>query len=82
MLSKQCKLHLKSENMTGWQHMKHALKIAFRLQVVVLAVLKIAFRLQVAVLAVIVHSIGPRFFKTYANDTIRRILDEQPNISK
>ena len=68
MLSKQCKLHLKSENMTGWQHMKHSLKIAFRL--------------QVAVLAVIVHSIGPRFFKTYANDTIRRILDEQPNISK
>jgi hypothetical protein len=54
--------------MTGWQHMKHALSIAFRLQVVVLAV--------------IVHSIGPRFFKTYASDTIRRILDEQPNISK
>ena len=54
--------------MTGWQHMKHALGIAFRLQVVVLAV--------------IVHSIGPRFFKTYASDTMRRILDEQTNISK
>ncbi|MDB4330990.1 DUF6356 family protein [bacterium] len=68
MLSKQCKLHLESVNMTGWQHMKHALSIAFRLQVVVLAV--------------IVHSIGPRFFKTYASDTMRRILDEQTNISK
>ena len=68
MLSKQCKLHLKSVNMTGWQHMCHALSIAFRLQIVVLAV--------------IVHSIGPRFFKTYASNTMRRILDEQPDISK
>ena len=54
--------------MTGWQHMKHALGIAFRL--------------QVAVLAVIVHSVGPRFFKTYASDTMKDILSEQPNIKK
>jgi hypothetical protein len=68
MLSKQCKLHLKSVNMTGWQHMRHALSIAFRL--------------QVAVLAVIIHSVGPRFFKTYASDTMKEILSEQPNIKK
>jgi hypothetical protein len=68
MLSKECKLHLESVNMTGWQHMRHALGIAFRL--------------QVAVLAVIVHSVGPRFFKTYASDTMKDILSEQPNIKK
>jgi len=38
--------------------------------------------LQVAVLAVIVHSVGPRFFKTYASDTMKDILSEQPNIKK
>ncbi len=68
MLSKECKLHLKSVNMTGWQHMRHALGIAFRLQVVVLAV--------------IIHSVGTRFFKTYASDTMKDILSEQPNIKK
>jgi hypothetical protein len=68
MLSKQCKLHLESVNMTGWQHMRHALSIALRL--------------QITVFAVIIHSIGPRWFKTYASETIRKILDEQPNINK
>jgi|TARA_B110000858_G_scaffold166172_1_gene193282 hypothetical protein len=68
MLSKQCKLHLESVNMTGWQHMKHALGIALRL--------------QITVFAVIIHSIAPRWFKTYTSETIRKILDEQPNINK
>jgi hypothetical protein len=68
MLSKECKLHLKSVNMTGSQHMRHALKIAARL--------------QLTVFAVIVHSIGPRFFKTYASDTMKDILSEQPSIKK
>ncbi len=68
MLSKQCKLHLEEVNMTGWQHMRHALSIALRL--------------QITVFAVIVHSVGPRFFKTYASDTMKDILSEQPNIKK
>jgi len=68
MLSKQCKLHLEEVNMTAFQHMRHALVIAFRL--------------QIAVFAVIIHSIGPRFFKTYASDTMKDILSEQPNITK
>tara|TARA_B100000497_G_scaffold121923_1_gene152362 strand:- start:677 stop:883 length:207 start_codon:yes stop_codon:yes gene_type:complete len=68
MLSKQCKAHLESVNMTGWQHMRHALSIAFRL--------------QITVFVVIIHSIGPRWFKTYASETMRKILDEQPNINK
>ena len=54
--------------MPGWQHMRHALKIAARL--------------QLTVFAVIVHSIGPRFFKTYASDTMKDILSEQPSIKK
>lgn len=68
MLSPQCKLHLKETGMSGSQHMIHALKIAGRL--------------QLTVLAVIIHSIGPRFFKTYASDTMKDILNEQPKVKK
>ena len=31
MFSKQCKAHLEEVEMTGWQHMKHALGIAFKI---------------------------------------------------
>jgi hypothetical protein len=62
MFSKQCKLHLTETNMTAMQHMRHALTIAIKLQ------------LLVPVL--IVHSIAPRFFRTTASDTMRKILND------
>ena len=67
MFSKQCKAHLEEVEMTGWQHMKHALGIAFKMQLLVPVI--------------IVHSIAPRFFKTTATDTMKRIINDQSNIS-
>jgi hypothetical protein len=68
MLSKQCKLHLEEVGMTGLQHMIHAIKIALTLQLLVPII--------------IIHSIAPRWFKTTATQTMRRLLNEQPNINK
>jgi len=62
MLSKQCKLHLKKANMTGVQHMIHALKIALKLQLLVPAL--------------IIHSVAPRLFPTITSNTMKRILDD------
>ena len=39
MLSKQCKLHLEQEGMTGFQHMRRALRIAVKLQLAIPALL-------------------------------------------
>jgi len=68
MLSKQCKHHLQEVNMNGWKHMVHAVKIALTLQLLVPII--------------IIHSIAPRWFQTTATQTMRRILDEQPNTDK
>jgi hypothetical protein len=62
MFSKQCKAHLEEVNMSGWQHMKHALSIAFKMQMLVPVI--------------IIHSIAPRFFKTTATDTMKRIIND------
>ena len=62
MFSKQCKAHLEEVEMTGWQHMKHALSIAFKMQLLVPVI--------------IIHSIAPRFFKTTATDTMKRIIND------
>lgn len=35
--------------------------------------IKTAGQLQLAVLALLIHSIAPRFFETYAGDTIKSI---------
>ncbi len=48
--------------MTGWQHMKHALGIAFKMQLLVPII--------------IIHSVAPRFFKTTATDTMKRIIND------
>lgn len=63
MFSKQCKAHLKEVNETPLQHMRHALTVAVKLQ------------LLVPVL--IIHSIAPRFFKTTASDTMKHILNNR-----
>lgn len=60
MLSKQCKAHLKAENISALAHMKRALGIALRLQLVVPALL--------------VHSIAPRFFTKTASNVMRDCL--------
>ena len=67
MLSKQCKAHLEEVNMSGWQHMKNALGIALKMQLLVPVI--------------IIHSIAPRFFKTTATDTMKRIINDQGNTS-
>jgi hypothetical protein len=59
MFSKECKLHLKKAKMTRKEHFLFAIKTAGQL--------------QLAVLALLIHSIAPRFFETYAGDTIKSI---------
>jgi|TARA_R110000744_G_scaffold67637_5_gene137856 hypothetical protein len=67
MFSKECKLHLKTANMTAIQHMVHALKIALKLQLLVPVI--------------IIHSVAPRVFTTTASDTMKRILDDNQSNS-
>lgn len=63
MLSKQCKLHLEQEGMTGLQHMRRALKMAVKL--------------QLAVPALVVHSVAPRFFTRTASTIMKDCLGEK-----
>ena len=55
MFSKKCKLHLEEADMTRWQHFKHAIGIAVRM--------------EMAAGAVFLHAFAPRWFKIYATDT-------------
>ena len=68
MLSKECKLHMEEAGMTRWQHFWHAIKIAYKLE-------KAATR-------VVIHAFAPRFYKTYATDIMRNILEEHDNRKK
>lgn len=61
MLSKKCKLHLEEVGETGFQHCLKALKVAFRLQLLVPAL--------------IIHAFAPRFFTKTATNTIKEILN-------
>ena len=63
MLSKECKLHLEEVGQKPLEHMKQALILAGKLQLLVPAL--------------IIHSVAPRFFKNTASDTIRNILKER-----
>ena len=63
MFSKQCKLHLENADMTRWQHFKHAIGIAWRL--------------KKASVAAFIHAFAPRYFETYATDTIKDILGKR-----
>ena len=62
MLSKQCKAHLEEVKMTRWQHFKHACKTSWQL--------------EKAAWAVFFHAFAPRYFKTYATDTCKRVIKE------
>ena len=63
MFSKKCKLHLEEADMTRWQHFKHAMSIAFRM--------------EMAATAVFLHAFAPRYFKTYASDICKEIVKEK-----
>ena len=63
MLSKECKLHLEEVGQTPIQHMKQALIIAVKLQLLVPALL--------------IHSVAPRFFKNTATDAMKGILKDR-----
>ena len=49
--------------MTRWQHFKHAIGIAWRL--------------KKASVAAFIHAFAPRYFETYATDTIKDILGKR-----
>jgi len=61
MFSKQCKLHLEEQGETGLEHLKKALKVALRLQLLVPTL--------------IIHAFAPRFFSHTATTTMKDILD-------
>jgi len=63
MFSKECRKHLNEVQETGLEHM--------------LSALKVAFKLQLLVPALIIHSIAPRFFTRTASDTMRSILNNR-----
>tara|TARA_B100000900_G_C20579778_1_gene716999 strand:+ start:1462 stop:1659 length:198 start_codon:yes stop_codon:yes gene_type:complete len=63
MLSKQCKAHLEDVGETGLQHMITALTTAFKLQLLVPALL--------------IHAVAPRFFTNTASNVMRNILESR-----
>ena len=63
MFSKQCKLHMDEAGMTRWQHFKRALWISWQLE-------KAAY-------ACFFHAFAPRWFKGYASNKCKEILDSK-----
>ena len=63
MFSAQCKLHMEEADMTRWQHFKRALWISWQLE-------KAAY-------ACFCHAFAPRWFKTYASDKCKEVLDKK-----
>ena len=47
-----------------------------------ISALKVAFKLQLLVPAMIIHSIAPRFFTRTASNTLRSILNNRENADK
>lgn len=60
MLSEKCKLHLEEVGETGTQHLLVAWKTAFKLQLLVPALL--------------IHGVAPRFFTHTASNVVKNIL--------
>ncbi len=63
MLSKQCKAHLEEVGETGLQHMKNALGVAVKLQLLVPAM--------------IVHAFAPRFFTKTGTKVMKDIIEKR-----
>ena len=66
MYSKASKQHLEEAGMTRWQHFKHAVSIAYRM--------------EMAAGAVFVHAIFPRWFRSYATNTCVIIAKESNRV--
>ena len=63
MLSKQCKAHLEEVGETGLQHMKNALVVAVKLQLLVPAM--------------IVHAFAPRLFTHTGTRVMKDIIEKR-----
>jgi hypothetical protein len=61
MFSKKCRQHLNNVNETALEHMWSAMKVAFKLQMLVPVCL--------------IHSVVPCLFTKTATDTMRKIID-------
>ena len=62
MYTKASKQHLEEAEMTRWQHFKHAVSIAYRM--------------EMAACAVFIHAFFPRLFTKYATNTCKKIVAE------
>lgn len=63
MISKKCKEHLDEVGESAFCHMLHALKVAVKLELLVLAV--------------IVHAFIPRFFTHTATNAMKKIIEDR-----
>ena len=63
MFSKQCKLHLEEVGETRCEHFKDAMWVSWQLE-------KAAY-------ACFVHAFAPRWFKTYASDKCKQVLESR-----
>lgn len=63
MFSKKCKLHLEEVGETKFQHLKSAIFVAVKLQLLVPTL--------------IIHGIAPRFFTKTATSVLKGILDDR-----
>ena len=59
MLSKKCKLHLKENDMTAFEHLKFAWGLAWTC--------------CKAMVALLIHGLAPRWFDHYASDCIKEM---------
>jgi|TARA_B100000953_G_scaffold114263_1_gene93976 hypothetical protein len=62
MYTKASIKHLEEVKMTRWQHFKHAVSIAYRM--------------EMAACAVFIHAFFPRWFTKYATNTCKKIVAE------
>lgn len=63
MYTKASKQHLEEAGMTRWQHFKHAVSIAYRM--------------ELAASAVFIHAFWPGLFQKFATNTCKRIISEK-----
>ena len=63
MFSKECKLHLEEVGETRWQHSQQACWVSWQLE-------KAAY-------AAFIHAFAPRWFKSYATDKCREVVESR-----
>jgi hypothetical protein len=63
MYTKASKQHLEEAGMTRWQHFKHAVSIAYRM--------------ELAASVVFIHAFWPGLFKNFATNTCKKIISEK-----